>query len=45
MWLKGKGNFILGTRDWDYRPVSKFLPAAGMSSDPFVVARKGEWKK
>ena len=43
MMLKGKGNFIFGTRDWGYRPVSKCLPAAGMSSDPFVVGRKGEW--
>jgi len=32
--LKGKGNFIFGARDRGYRPVSKCLPAAGMSSDP-----------
>ena len=45
MRLKGKGNFIFGTRDSGFRPVSKCLPAAEMSSEPLVVRRKGEWKK
>jgi hypothetical protein len=35
MKLKGKGNFILRTRDRGFRLVSKGLPAAGMSSEPF----------
>ena len=45
MRLKGKGNFIFGTRDRGFGPVSNCLAAAGMSSDPVVVGRKGEWKK
>jgi hypothetical protein len=45
MSLKGKGNFILGARDWGYRPVSKCLLATGMSSDPLVAGRKGERRK
>jgi hypothetical protein len=32
--LKGKGNFIFGTRDRGFRPVSKCLQAAGMSLSP-----------
>ena len=53
MTLKGKGNFIFGARDSTsrplrgrgYWPVSEWQPAAGMSGEPLVVGRKGEWKK
>jgi hypothetical protein len=47
MGLKGKGNFIFGMCDRVLGQSQKCLPTGGRdeSSEPFVVGRKGEWKK
>jgi hypothetical protein len=41
-WVGRKQAFAL--RDRSFRPVSKCLPAAGMSSEPLVKAQR-EWRK